>query len=101
MTAAIIVPDGPAMTPAERRKVTRRDPEPRGYAARPGTGPAGETCRTCRHNVVTEHAAKPYHKCELMRRVWTGGRATDILVRSPACSQWERAYDRLHRALAR
>lgn len=86
-----IIPDGPAMKPWERRKLTRRDPEPRGYAAQPGTGPAGETCRTCRHNVTTQYTAMAYHKCELMRAVWTSGRATDILVRSAACSKWERA----------
>lgn len=27
---------------------------PRGGADRPGTGPAGETCGTCQHNVRTE-----------------------------------------------
>jgi hypothetical protein len=29
-----------------------------------------------------------YHKCEVMRQTWTGGRKTDILVRSSACSRW-------------
>jgi hypothetical protein len=83
-----VIPDGPAMTPAERRKMTRRATVPNGYATPPGTGPEGETCRSCVHHMIIWHA-KAYHKCGLLRQVWTGGRATDILVRSPACSKWE------------
>lgn len=64
----------------------------RGYADRPGTGPAGETCGSCRHH-VTKRMSKKYHKCELTRACWTGGRGTDILVRSPACSKWAKAED--------
>lgn len=82
-----VIEDGPAITPAERRKLGRRDPLPRGYAATPGTGPSGETCGSCWHHATVQHA-KAYHKCELMRQSWTGGRATDILVRSPACALW-------------
>lgn len=84
-----IIPDGPAMTPAERRKMTRREPVPKGYATVPGTGPAGETCGSCGHHVERQYA-KIYHKCELMRAFWTGGRGSDILVRSPACAKWEK-----------
>lgn len=69
-------------------RAKRKDPKPRGYAMRPGTGPAGETCGTCRHHVIHRHA-KAYHKCDLARAIWTGGRASDILVRSPACSSWK------------
>lgn len=68
--------------------------KPDGYAAAPGTGPRGETCKTCRHTFANQQA-KTYWKCGLMRRVWTGGRKTDILVRSPACMRWEaKAGDR-------
>ena len=66
----------------------RKDPIPAGYAATPGTGPAGETCGSCAHRRVIS-CAKRYHKCGLMQRIWTGGRKTDILVRSPACAKWE------------
>ncbi len=83
-----LIPDGPAMTPAERRKATRKEPTPRGYAATPGTGPAGETCGSCAHEAIVVHA-KNYHKCDASQTKWTGGRATDILVRSPACAKWE------------
>ena len=84
------IPDGPAMTPAERKALLkkRKDPKPQGYAATPGTGPEGETCGSCRHHAIVQHA-KIYHKCGLMRQLWTGGGKTDIRVRSPACAKWE------------
>ena len=84
-----IIPDGPALTLNERRKLKRRDPLPAGYAALPGTGPAGETCGTCRHHAIVQHSNR-YHKCGLMRQKWTGGVKTDIRVRSPACREWGR-----------
>lgn len=59
----------------------------RGYAARPGSGPAGETCGSCRH-LVRKRMSRAYLKCELMRAVWTGGHGTDVLARSPACAKW-------------
>ena len=61
---------------------------PKGYAAAPGTGPAGETCGTCRFHVIVRYANK-YHKCEKMRMKWTGGAGSDIRVRSPACWFWK------------
>ena len=63
--------------------------EPRGYAAKPGSGPVGETCGSCIHHGV-KRMSKSYHKCELAAAIWTGGRGSDILVRSPACSKWEK-----------
>ena len=65
----------------------RKDPEPAGYAAPPGTGPEGETCASCRHYVRREFA-KTYLKCGLNAAKWTGGRKTDVLARSPACRLW-------------
>lgn len=62
--------------------------KPWGYVCPPGTGPKGHTCGDCRHH-VTKRMAKVYHKCLLAKGKWTGGRATDILLRSPACSMWE------------
>lgn len=85
-----IIPDGPALNPLGKRKRKRKDPTPNGYATLPGTGPAGETCGSCQ-NHTTRRYAKTYHKCELTRQRWTSGRATDILLRSPACRLWERA----------
>lgn len=68
-------------------KKKRRETKANGYAARPGTGPAGETCKTCAH-ACYHTMAKRYWKCGLMRQVWTGGPGTDIRLSSPACSFW-------------
>ncbi|MEO5336893.1 MAG: hypothetical protein H7841_08365 [Magnetospirillum sp. WYHS-4] len=65
----------------------------KGYAARPGGGPQGETCKTCRHR--TGHGrGRTYHKCGLVKCglvKWTFGAGTDIKVGSPACQFWEPA----------
>lgn len=66
----------------------RKSPTPRGYAAPPGTGPAGETCGSCRH-LARRSLAKTYLKCELMSAVWTGGGGTDVKAKAPACRRWE------------
>ena len=72
-------------------KSGRKPTQPKGYAAQPGTGPAGETCRTCRHKSSPGSTARVYWKCGLMREAWTGGPGTDIRMRSPACNKWEPA----------
>lgn len=58
----------------------------RAYAAHPGSGPRGETCRTCAHSYGRQFS-KTYWKCDLVKA--TGGAGTDIKLRSPACSRWE------------
>lgn len=60
------------------------------YAAAPGTGPDGETCGTCAHSGWRGNVAGRYLKCGLMRATWSGGKGSDVKVRSPACSKWER-----------
>ncbi len=81
---------GEAVT-IDRGKIgKRKEPTPSGYAARPGTGPEGETCRTCKH-LVRRHYARVYLKCGLTEAAWTGGRKTDVLARSPSCAKWEPA----------
>ena len=52
-----------------------------------GSGPAGETCGTCRHKTY-KRLAKAYMKCGLMQAHWTGGAGSDIKARWPACAQW-------------
>lgn len=59
----------------------------RGYAAKPGTGPKGETCGSCKHI----RRGRRYRKCELTRACWTHSQRTDILARAPACAKWEGA----------
>lgn len=77
----------PAPVPAGLGK--RKKTVLRGYAAAPGTGPKGETCKSCRH-YSGHRRSKIYRKCGLVRARWTGGPGTDILARSPACSYWEK-----------
>lgn len=60
-----------------------------GYARRPGTGPAGETCRTCRFAVKVGGGKSHFYKCEIIRHRWTHGPGTDIKLRSPACEMWQ------------
>ena len=65
--------------------------QPKGYAKPPGTGPAGETCGSCKHRTINRmRSDRTFPKCLLARHKWTGGRGSDILVRSPACSAWEK-----------
>lgn len=78
-----------ALTPQERRLLFRTPAKKNsGYAAPPGTGPSGETCKTCKH-LFRKRLAGTYLKCWLMSAVWTGGARTDVKASSPACSAWE------------
>ena len=61
----------------------------RGYGAPPGSGPQGETCKTCRYRVQMSGSSQRWSKCEKARWRWTGGRATDILASAPACKLWQ------------
>ena len=70
------------------RQMKRKTTQPNGYAARPGSGPEGETCGSCKH-LYRNRLAKTYLKCALMRRHWTGGAGTDVKARAPACRNWE------------
>ena len=68
----------------------RKTPVPKGYAATPGSGPQGESCKSCKHAVGTGRTGgRTYWKCELLRAHWTSGPGTDILLRSPACKHWQ------------
>jgi hypothetical protein len=80
-----------ALTPNEKRRLghkKRRDPIPSGHIMPPGTGPAGETCGSCKH-LFRNRMAKTYLKCSLNRDRWTGGGKTDVRARDDACKAWE------------
>lgn len=64
----------------------KRDETPKGYAARPGSGPAGETCKTCASACRT---GGRYWKCAVIKHNWSRSYATDIRLKSPACSYWK------------
>lgn len=90
MTRDLFDPNREKMTKAsmaERRKLGRKTTPPKGYAAKPGTGPAGEFCRTCIF-LVRKEMSKVYLKCWLTRGTWTGGGGSDIRASFPACRFW-------------
>lgn len=64
------------------------DTSSKGYAATPGTGPKGETCKTCKHLVRLRYS-RTYLKCAKARKV-TKGPGTDIRAKSKACCLWEK-----------
>ena len=71
-------------------RARRKPTQPRGHAAPPGSGPEGETCKTCAHYTL-RMMSKAYRKCGLMRAIWTGGPGTDIRAGDSACRKWEAA----------
>lgn len=75
--------------PINDAKAARKTPAPKGYARPPGSGPAGEFCRTCKHKRRRFTGSKVFYKCALVKP--TKGAGTDILVGSPACSRFEKA----------
>ena len=62
--------------------------EPRGYIGRPGSGPAGKTCRSCEYRLVIRVGNRTVPKCEKYRKMWTHSRRTDILISTPACQYY-------------
>ncbi len=68
----------------------RKPTQANGYAAPPGTGPAGETCRSCAHYTRRSRGGRAYLKCWLSRYCWTNGPGTDIRASSLACAVWEK-----------
>jgi len=73
------------VAPAKRQR-KRRD---RAHAATPGSGPEGETCKTCAHLRRRGTENRTYLKCWLMHGGWTLGPGTDIRARDEACVRWE------------
>lgn len=63
---------------------------PNGYARRPGSGPPDQTCGTCRFATRHSTGNKSFYKCEIIRHCWTGSVRTDIVLKAPACSMWQR-----------
>lgn len=70
--------------PAAAKKL--RD-KARGSAAPIGSGPQGETCKTCAHSYNHEYA-KRYWKCDLVKA--TASPRTDIRLKWAACARWEK-----------
>jgi len=77
-----------AAVPVSGNRKKRKDPEPRGHYRPKGTGPAGETCGSCKH-LYRNQMAKTYLKCGRAKAIWTGGRGSDVRARDAACEGWE------------
>src|ERR1044072_5413527 len=85
-----VIADGPAMLPAERRRLRRRASETAyGYYRPPGSGPAGERCGTCAAAEQLQSGGKRFWKCRKAEYRWSRRVRTDIRLKSPACSGWE------------
>lgn len=85
----IEVADERALTPRERRSISRRTTvKARGYYAPPGTGPIGEKCGSCAWRCHVSGGSRSYWKCLLAEFRWSHGAATDIRLKSPACVKW-------------
>ena len=81
-----------AMTDVERKRMRRRAYAiPRGHVMPSGTGPAGETCGSCRHLERVQPGVNIFRKCGLNRAAWTHGPKSDVRARDAACSKWEPA----------
>lgn len=71
--------DAPMTTPTDLRFKPMR-----GHVMPPGTGPVGQTCRTCRHRSPTSSTYKTW-TCGLVR----GADASPIRLHERACGRWE------------
>lgn len=69
-----------------------RPKHPKGTPAIPGTGPAGATCKHCRHFRRIVYHGQVYLKCGQMESAWTHGAATDIRAGWPACSEFQPVF---------
>lgn len=81
-----------ALTPTECAEIFRkpkgRADWKRSHPAKPGTGPEGETCKSCKH-LYRKLMSKAYLKCGLACHAWTGGAGSDVRAGDAACSKWE------------
>ena len=69
----------------------RKPTPPRGHVAPPGSGPKGETCRTCAHYTRRHYHDYVHLKCGLNKANWTKGPGSDIRAKDAACRKWEAA----------
>lgn len=94
---------GKAVPGSRLRRIRRTGKAPvarEGWADKPGTGPAGETCGSCTY-CEAFHYRKRYYKCAAREGDhWKGGRATDIRPLDPACSKWAPSVNRANQQKA-
>jgi hypothetical protein len=71
---------------------TKRKTFASGYPRRPGSGPVGETCKTCGRCHRMHAGNKTFYKCGANQSNWTHSVNTDIRLKSPACLLWTQRY---------
>jgi len=71
-----------------------KHPSDRAHPYPPGSGPTGQTCGTCA-KLCERHCSRTCFKCRVMKKDWTGGLATDIRKKDPACLSWEPRIDKV------
>jgi hypothetical protein len=86
---ALPVPSRPPLVLQPAKVRGKHYIEPRGYAAPPGAGPAGKTCRDCANFTHGGTGRRSFPKCGLNQARWTSGRGSDILASAPACRLFE------------
>lgn len=72
----------------------KRKTKANGYAAQPGFGPAGETCKTCANYCRVQGGGRRWPKCLLRKPFWTHGPGSDIRAKSPSCRYWEKKVEK-------
>lgn len=80
---------GPMLTPDQRWRLQMTRSKKRGHAAPIGSGPEGETCKTCQNLVRRTGAARTFLKCGLRVAIWTNSYGTDVRAGDAACKKWE------------
>jgi hypothetical protein len=73
---------------------TMRHPLDRAHPYPPGSGPPGQSCGTCAKLCVRDFKHK-YFKCNVLKKFWTAGPATDVRKKDPACMSWEPRIDKI------
>jgi hypothetical protein len=69
--------------PPQRFPIARR-----GHASMPGSGPQGETCRTCEHGHKRNTGYGFVEFCALTQAMATKRGQSAIALRDPACAKW-------------
>lgn len=98
----------PVVEQVVERAPSGRKSSANGYPAPPGTGPVGETCKTCEHKIKVNGGNKDYWKCHKFtspsrigqKWQWSGCTSSDIRLKAPACRLWEPALSKTPRPLA-
>lgn len=90
MTPDVDLFGAPIAHPEDLRKDGRRRKV--GYAARPGSGPDGRRCSSCKHygRIKSLDEGTITTKCQLMAHVWTSEADSDIHPNAPACREYGR-----------